>query len=170
MNPAETGLIAPTIADPHTPLVIRPAVTAHNPASQRTRVAIRQHELIVDEAVAKGGTDTGPTPLETLLGSLAACEAVVLRIVATAMGFAYRSLDVSCEGEADLRGARGVAGIRPHFQTVRIVLSLDTDEPDRRVAMLRRNVEARCPVLNLFAAAGVAIEITWQRSDGTIIP
>lgn len=161
------GLLPPSIAEVDRPTWICPAVCASNPASLRSVVRIRQHELAVDEAVAKGGTDSGPTPLETALASLAACEAVIIRIVATAMRFDYRGVEVNCEGVVDLRGARGVQGVRPHFQSVRVVLTLDTDEPDRRIAMLRRNVEQRCPVLNLFIAAGVAVELSWQTTKGS---
>ena len=61
------------------------------------------------------------------------------------MSFAYRSVDIACEGVADQRGARGIAGIRPYFQPVRLMVTLDTEEPERRIAMLRRNVGQRCP-------------------------
>jgi uncharacterized OsmC-like protein len=163
-----TGLLPPSIAETDRPTWIRPAVRARNPASLRTEIRIRQHDLVSDEAEHKGGTDSGPTPLETALASLAACEAVIIRVVATALGFAYRGVDIACEGVADLRGARGVAGIRPHFQSVRLVITLDTEEPERRIALLRRNVEQRCPVLNLFIAAGVAVELDWRTAtEGT---
>lgn len=36
----------------------------------------------MDEPADKGGTDTGPTPMETLYGALAACVAITLRMYA----------------------------------------------------------------------------------------
>lgn len=39
-------------------------------------IKTRRHELMADEPVARGGTDTGPAPYELLLASLAACTAL----------------------------------------------------------------------------------------------
>ena len=41
----------------------------------RYAVHVRGHELIVDQPVAAGGTDIGPTPVELLAASLASCVA-----------------------------------------------------------------------------------------------
>ncbi|MCZ6770485.1 MAG: amidohydrolase family protein [Proteobacteria bacterium] len=39
----------------------------------RTKVSIRQHQLLIDEPIERGGTDLGPTPVETMLSALLAC-------------------------------------------------------------------------------------------------
>ena len=38
------------------------------------------HELTSDEPVKRGGTDTGPSPVELLLASLGACTAITFRM------------------------------------------------------------------------------------------
>ncbi|MEM1352928.1 MAG: OsmC family protein [Pseudomonadota bacterium] len=94
-------------------------MTARNRHGSVVSVHTRSHRWIVDEPEHKGGSDLGPTPLESLLGPLAACEAVVLKLVAEAIGFRCSDLEITCEGTADMRGARGVNGVRPYFSDVR---------------------------------------------------
>ena len=50
-------------------LVVRPH------GDDRYAVEVRGHELIVDQPVAVGGTDIGPTPVELFAASLASCVA-----------------------------------------------------------------------------------------------
>ena len=54
-------------------------VTAYWSGGYRCRVPIRQFQLLADEPEdVAGGTDTGPTPTELLLASLATCFAMAL--------------------------------------------------------------------------------------------
>jgi len=51
-------------------------------AGYRTEVEVGGHRLVVDEPIAVGGADHGPTPYEMLLAGLGACTAMTLRIYA----------------------------------------------------------------------------------------
>lgn len=148
--------------DPTKARIISPRVRSETGANTRVSVSSRGHQWVIDEPAEKGGTDDGPTPLESLLGSLVGCESVVLRLVADAIGFSYSNLVIDCEGTADLRGARGVKGVRPYFTRVDMEIALTTDESERRIDLLRRNVELRCPVMNLFESADVQMNINWN--------
>jgi putative redox protein len=58
-------------------------VMVEGPASGfRTEVDVGGHHLVVDEPVAVGGTDAGPTPYEMLLAGLGACTVMTLRLYA----------------------------------------------------------------------------------------
>jgi putative redox protein len=58
-------------------------VTAYWSGGYRCRVPVRQFELLADEPEeVAGGTDTGPTPTELLLASLASCFVMALAHVA----------------------------------------------------------------------------------------
>lgn len=45
-----------------------------------------------------------------------------------------------------------------------MVIDIVTEESEQRLALLRRNVEQRCPVMNLFDGAGVEMDVTWRTS------
>jgi len=42
-------------------------------------------------------------------------------------------------------------------------IRVHTDESQERFERLTRNVEYRCPVMNLFKSADVDVEVTWER-------
>ncbi|MDP6582394.1 MAG: OsmC family protein [Vicinamibacterales bacterium] len=64
-----------------------------------TAVNIRSRRFLwrSDEPPEAGGADTGPTPYEFLLGSLAACIAVTLKLYAAHKDIPLTGVDVSLE-------------------------------------------------------------------------
>lgn len=51
------------------------ALAVHSLGGDRYAVQVRGHELIIDQPADAGGTDTGPTPVELFVASLASCVA-----------------------------------------------------------------------------------------------
>lgn len=151
-------LLPPSVDPDRKALGIR-RVSARNEASTRTVMMVREHVLVSDEK----GTNTGPTPLEMCLSSLLGCEGVIINRCAEAMRFAYTAVDIEADGEVDQRGSRGVQGVRPYFNWVRMKIRVHTDEPQDRLDRLARNVEYRCPVMNLFRSADVELDVSWER-------
>ena len=52
------------------------------PTGYRAEITAGPHHLVADEPIALGGTGTGPTPYEFLLGALASCMVMTLRMYA----------------------------------------------------------------------------------------
>jgi uncharacterized OsmC-like protein len=117
--------------------------------------------VVTDEPDSLGGTNTASSPLELLLASFVGCEGVIINGVAKAMKFDYEGVDFECSGQIDIRGPKGVSGIRPYFETVELKITLHTDEPSERVEKLVKNVEHRCPVMNLMRSAEVDLKVEW---------
>lgn len=155
---SDTDLLEPSIDPNKKALGIR-RVSARNEASPRSVMMVRNHVIVTDEK----GTDTGPTPLEMTLSSLLGCEGVIINRCAEAMNFQYTAVDMEADGEVDQRGSRGVQGVRPYFNWVKLRIRVHTDETEERFARLQKNVEYRCPVMNLFKSADVAVDILWER-------
>ncbi len=72
-------------------------VTAELREGTQVTIQARQFTWPGDEPPAAGGTDTGPTPYEMLLGSLAACITITLRLYADHKGIDLTGIDVTLE-------------------------------------------------------------------------
>ena len=77
------------------------------------------------------------------------------------MRFSYQSVEIDGEGEVDQRGSRGVRGVRPYFNWVKLTIRVYTEETPERFEKLKQNVEYRCPVMNLFRSADVDLTADW---------
>ena len=155
---SDPDLLAPSVDPNKQALGIR-RVSARNEASTRSVMMVRDHVVITDEK----DSNTGPTPLEMTLSSLLGCEGVIINRCAEAMNFSYTAVDMEADGEVDQRGSRGVQGVRPYFNWVKLKIRVHTDETQERFERLTKNVEYRCPVMNLFKSADVDVKILWER-------
>ncbi len=158
----EDERVAPFI-DPDTKRMVVRSVRGMNDGSTRTEISVGNHPTFAtDEPKTSGGSETGPTPLETMLASLVGCEAVMIHNVASAMKFDYEGVELEAAGTMDLRGPKGVPGIRPYFESVDLTIIVYTSESEERLAQLAKNAEVRCPVMNLLRDAGAVVTADWQ--------
>lgn len=153
----DTDLLEPSV-DPKIKKIGIRKVTARNEDGTRTVTTVRDFTVVTDEA---SGTNTGPTPLENVLASLTGCEAVIINRVAEAMRFKHSAVELECEGEVDQRGSRGVLGVRPYFNWVKLKIFVHSQESKQRLEKLKKNVEYRCAVINLMRSAQVDVVTEW---------
>jgi len=159
----DDDIIEPSI-DPATQKIALRHVKAVNAGGTRTMVQVRDFDpVFTDEPASLGGTNTAPSPLETVLVALVGCDGVIIHGVAKAMGFDYRGVEFACESQIDVRGPKGVAGVRPYFEAATLDIIIFTDESGQRLEQLKKNVEFRCPVMNLLRAADVQLTANWTR-------
>jgi len=107
----------------------------------------RQHVAIVDQPIAGGGTDAGPTPLEYLFVSLAGCIITIGHIIAKQRRLPVRRIEVHVEGELDtdvLMGKNTEA--RAGFSGIRVHVKFDADMTQEEKERLLREIDARCPI------------------------
>ncbi len=107
----------------------------------------RQHISIVDQPVAGGGTDAGPTPLEYLFVSLAGCFITIGHIVAKQRRLPIRNIEVRVEGELDTDVLMGKTdSLRAGFSGVRVITKIDGDLTKAEKQVFMQEVDARCPI------------------------
>lgn len=72
-------------------------ITIRTEHGYRTAIQIRDHTIIADELIQDGGTDTGPTPMEILLGTVGACIGVTTKAYAQRKGWPLEGVSVELE-------------------------------------------------------------------------
>jgi uncharacterized OsmC-like protein len=101
-----------------------------------------------------GGAGTAACSGDLLLGALAACAQLTCQMVAAAMGIPIERVEVTAEGDLDLRGTLGVARDVPvGFESIRV--HFDVDAPgasEEDLAALREKAERYCVVLQTLQA------------------
>ena len=113
-------------------------------------VRVRDHSFAVDEPAPLGGTDTAANPVEYALAALGSCQVITYQFWAAKLGIPLDAITVTVDGDLDLHGFFGFADVRPGFTDVRIVVDLQGPASAQRYEQLRQQVDAHCPVLDLF--------------------
>src|SRR5947208_14449228 len=73
-----------------------------------------------------GGAGTGACSGDLLLGALAACAQITCQMVAEAMGLEVEGIDVTVDGDLDLRGTLGVdRDAAVGFTAIRVDFGID---------------------------------------------
>lgn len=105
------------------------------------------HHWQADEPVGVGGTDTGPTPYDLLLGALAACTTITVSMYARRKGWDVQRIDVAYDH--DRFHAKDCMDCEDHQKGyIDRITSKVTIQGDLDAAQQQRlaEVAARCPV------------------------
>jgi uncharacterized OsmC-like protein len=110
-----------------------------------------------------GGEGTNACSGDLLLGALAACSQITCQMVAAAMGIPAESIDVTVEGDLDLRGTLGISKETPvGFQGIRMNFDIRAPQASKeQLDALRAKTEEYCVVLQTLVRPP-AIEKKWQ--------
>jgi uncharacterized OsmC-like protein len=76
----------------------------------------------------------------------------VYRLYAHQLGIPFETIDIDAEGDLDVRGLFGAdENVRPGFSAIRLTIRITGAGTAEQYEELRRVVDARCPVLDLFS-------------------
>ncbi|GAA4486146.1 OsmC family protein [Microbacterium panaciterrae] len=127
-------------------------VTGRGVGSVGTEIRAGKHRFLVDEPAGLAGDDAAPSPVEYALGALVSCQVVVFRLYAQALGLTIDDIEITAEGDLDVRKLFGIdESGRAGFHDVRVRVDVTGPNTVEEYEKLRAVVEEHCPVLDLFA-------------------
>ncbi|MBK7404068.1 MAG: OsmC family protein [Phycisphaerales bacterium] len=111
-----------------------------------TQICVGPHTLTADEPPEAGGNDTGPTPMELLLASLASCKVITVRLYAGRKGWPLSRVEAVAKVTA-------LSGFAP--QAIEVEMHLEGDLSAEQRARLQ-DIAEKCPVQKALGA-GVTV-------------
>lgn len=94
-----------------------------------------------------GGFGDAPCSGDLLLGALAACQEITLRMVAGVMGIELQKVEIVVEGDMDFQGTMGTNPEAPvGFTNIRTHVTVAADAPADRLERLAQRAEKFCVV------------------------
>jgi uncharacterized OsmC-like protein len=110
-----------------------------------------------------GGPGAGACSGDLLLGALAACAQLTTQMVAEAMGIKTEKINVTVEGDLDLKGTLGIdPGVPVGFKAIRTTFAIVAPEATaEQLEALREKAEKYCVVLSTLRSAP-PMETTWK--------
>jgi putative redox protein len=109
----------------------------------------RNHSVVIDLPVAKGGSNSGPTGIELCVMSLSGCIGTVFAMMAQKMRISFTKMQVEVYAEQDNNA--------PTITDVSCILSIRTTEEKDKIEKCLEHTINSCPVGVLFRQAGVEI-------------
>ena len=138
------------------------AVSAECPTHARTSARAGKHKIVIDEPAPRGGSDLGPTPIETMIASLLGCTNVILNRVAEKNHVEVTALSLAAEASFDRRGVMLEEEVAVPFPKIRLTINLTTPATDTEVQRLKSDHGKYCPVSKVIRQSGTKLQEIWN--------
>lgn len=142
--------------------VVTMALEADCPTHARTQARAGKHELVIDEPAPRGGTDLGPTPIETMIAAQLGCTNVILNRVAEKHDVLVKDLSLRAVASFDRRGVMLEAELAVPFPEIRLTINLATPASDDRIERVKSDLGRFCPVSKVIRQSGTRLEEIWN--------
>ena len=127
-----------------------PTIVSHV-SGVKFAIRIRSHEILVDQTLNGGGTDSAPTPLELLGASLGSCIAYYLHRFLHTRGLPADEIVVAVSHRSTSNPTR--------IESFDVNVTLPANVPPEYMPLLQRVIDA-CPAHNTLAT-GANIGVTF---------
>ncbi len=131
------------------------------PSHARTDVRVGSNEITIDEPVARGGTDLGPSPTETLVAALVACTNVIGHRVAESHGVHFQAMSVDAEAQFDRHGVSLTAEVDVPFPQILLKITVTTEAGEDAMQKVKDDLAKFCPLAKVLRQSGTVIDEQW---------
>lgn len=131
----------------------------------RTDITARDLTVCIDEPLARGGTNLGLTPTETLVSALIGCTNVISQRIAHRDGVSFGDMTINATAKFDRRGVSLEEEIEAPFVSIALDITVKTDATEAQLDRIKTDLARFCPIAKMIRAAGTPITETW-----TVLP
>lgn len=139
-------------------------LTGRGTSHSRSDTNIDGLTLIIDEPIARGGTNDGPSPTATAYAALIGCTNVIGNKCAARLGVEIGNLGFEMEVDFDRRGVLLMEEVDVPFKAIRLTVTADGPVSATELSEVARETNKFCPISKLYQQAGTNLTVTWRKA------
>ena len=132
----------------------------HETTTKSTATA-RGKSCTIDEPIARGGTDTGPMPVEYVFVGLLGCTHVISNKLAAANGVVFEDMKIDINVTMDSHGTRLIKPIDVPFPEVVLDIDVTYSGPREGAIAVSEKLKEHCAVSKMLRESGTKVIENW---------
>ena len=143
--------------------VVHMKLDGSSKSHSRTDIITRDVESVIDEPIARGGTNLGLSPTETLVSSLIGCTNVITHRIMEKMGFTINSMDIKSKTMFNRDGVGLIQEVKVPFPEITLDINISTDASENDLEEVKKQLAMYCPIAKVIRNAGTKINENWTK-------
>jgi len=139
-------------------------LTGASQSHARSETEIDGLTVVIDEPVARGGTNDGPSPTAAAYASLVGCTNVIGNKCAHKLGIDIGNLSFEMEVDFDRRGVLLMEEVDVPFTAIRLTVTSDGAASENELAQVAAETAKFCAISKLFEKSGTNLAINWRKA------
>jgi len=139
-------------------------LTGRGTSHARSETEVDGNTVIIDEPVARGGTNEGASPTATAYAALIGCTNVIGSKCAAKLGVDVGHLRFEMEVDFDRRGVLLMEEVDVPFTAIRLDVFADGTASEADLQRVAAETAKFCPIAKLYEKAGTDLTVTWRKS------
>ena len=145
--------------------VVHMKLEGSSKSHSRADIIARDVESVIDEPVARGGTNLGLSPTETLMSSLIGCTNVITHRIMEKMGFKINSLDIKSKTLFNKDGVSLIQEVEVPFPEITLDIAISTNASENDLVEVQKQLAMYCPIAKVIRNSGTVINENWNKID-----
>ena len=145
--------------------VVHMKLEGSSKSHSRADIIARDVESVIDEPVARGGTNLGLSPTETLMSSLIGCTNVITHRIMERMGFKINSLDIKSKTLFNKDGVSLIQEVEIPFPEIILDIAISTNASESDLVEVKKQLAMYCPIAKVIRNSGTVINENWNKID-----
>ena len=139
-------------------------LAARGTSHAHSKIEVDGLTAVIDEPVARGGTNEGPSPTVTAYSALIGCTNVIGHKCAQNLGIDIGQFSFEMEVDFDRRGVLLIDEVDVPFKAIRLMVAADGPASQEEVDMVAAETAKYCPISKLYEQAGTNLTVIWRKA------